>query len=70
MLHLLLALIRALIASPLTALCAAWLGCLLTRVLARQLHMPEAFVRDAGLYLYACLDSFERRLLRTMLGRC
>jgi hypothetical protein len=69
MLHLLIALIRTVIASPLAAACAAWFGHLLTRLVARQLKVPEALVHDAGRYLYACVDTFERRLLRSMTGK-
>ena len=67
--HLIVALIRTLITSPVTAICVAWLGRLLTRTLARQLQMPEAVVRDAGLYLYACVDGFERQLLQVLLSK-
>ena len=68
--HLLVALIRRLAASPLTALCVACLARLITRILARQLQMPEALVHDAGRYLYARVDTFERQLLYRLLGKC
>jgi hypothetical protein len=67
MLPLLLALIRTFASSPITTACVAWLGRLVTRLLARQLQMPEALVHNTGLYVYASIDSIERRLLRTVL---
>jgi hypothetical protein len=63
------ALIRALPASPLAAYCIAWLGRLVTRALARQLHVPEAVVYSAGLYIHACVDTFERQLIQLLLGK-
>jgi len=69
MARLIIASIRALPAAPLAAYCAAWLGRLVTRVLARQLQMPEAAVQDAGLYLCAYLETFERQLLQVVLSK-
>ena len=67
--HPLIALIHALTASPLAAYCISWLGRLVTRALARQLNVPEAVVYSAGLYLYACVDTFERQLMQLLLGK-
>ena len=68
MLHLLTALIRTIVTSSLATAGVAWLGKLLARALARQLQVPEALVHDAGCYVYAQIDSFERQLLRGLLG--
>ena len=65
MLHLA-ALIRTVIASRVVATFAAWIGRLLARLVARQLQVPEALVHDLGRYLYAQVDSFERRLLQSL----
>ena len=67
MLPLLAALIRTIAASSITTICAAWAGKLLARILARQLQVPEALVHDAGRYVYAQIDSFERQLLHGLL---
>ena len=67
--HLHIAMLRAVVTSPLIAHGTAWLGRLATRVLARQLQVPEAVVYSAGFYLYACIDTFERQLLQLLLGK-
>jgi hypothetical protein len=61
--------LRAALTSRLATTCAAWFGRLITRALARQLQLPEALVHDGCLYLYSCVDLFERRLMRGLLGR-
>jgi len=52
-----------LICRPRATLIGSWLMRLSTRLLARQLQVPEPVVRAAGFYLYARLDAWERRLL-------
>jgi len=66
MLHLVAALIRTIVTSTIVTAFAAWAGRLLARIVARQLHVPEALVHDAGRYVYARIDHFERRLLRSL----
>ena len=61
--------LRTLVASPMTTACLAWSAKLIARILARQLHVPEALVHDAGRYVYAQIDSLERALLTGLLGR-
>jgi len=68
MLHLIAALIRAIVTSSIVTALVAWLGKLLTRAVARQLQVSEALVHTAGLYLHAQIDTFERRLLHRLLG--
>lgn len=68
MLHLIAALIRAVVASSTVTALVAWLGKLLTRAVARQLQVPDALVHAAGLYLRARIDTLERQLLHGLLG--
>jgi hypothetical protein len=68
MLHLIAALIRAVVTSSIVSAIVTWLGKLLTRAVARQLQLPDALVHAAGLYLYARIDTFERQLLHSLLG--
>jgi len=69
MLHLLAALIRTIVRSSITTVFVAWAGKLAARALARQLQVPEAPVHDAGLYVYAQIDLFERQLLHGLRGK-
>ncbi len=55
--------------SPVTTTCLSWLGKLIARIVARQLQVPEALVHDAGRYVHAQIDTFERQLWRGLLGR-
>ena len=61
--------VRNLVASPVTTACLAWSGKMIAKILARQLQLPEAVVHDAGRYVYAQIDSFERALLSGLLGK-
>jgi hypothetical protein len=69
MLPLLIAAVRILVSSPITATCLAWSTKLIAKILARQLQVPEALVHDAGRYVYAQIDTLERQLLAGLLGR-
>jgi hypothetical protein len=69
MLPLLAALIRTVATSSITSALVGWAGKLVTRAVARQLQVPEALVHLAGLYLYAQIDTFERQLLHSVLGK-
>jgi hypothetical protein len=68
MLPLLIATARTVAASPIAAACLSWSGKLIARLVARQLQVPEALVHDAGRYIYAQIDSFERRLKHDLLS--
>jgi hypothetical protein len=57
------------VSSQVTTACLGWSARLIAKILARQLQMPEALVHDAGRYVYAQLDAFERQLLHGLLGR-
>lgn len=69
MLHLITPLIRTIAASSMTTALIAWLSKLVARAVARQLQVPEALVHSAGLYVYAQIDTFERQLLHSLLGK-
>jgi hypothetical protein len=56
-----------LLASPHAAGCVAWLARLLTRIIARQLQLPEALVHATGLYIYSRVDAFERSMLKSLI---
>jgi hypothetical protein len=68
MLPLLIATVRRVATSPVPTACLAWSGKLITRMVARQLQVPETLVHDAGRYIYARIDSFERRLVHDLLS--
>jgi len=68
MLPLIVPVVRTIASSSLTTACAGWIGKLFARVIARQLQVPETLVRDAGFYVYARIDLFERALLHGLLG--
>jgi hypothetical protein len=69
MLPLAITLIRTVATSaPATAL-IGWIGKFAARIVARQLQVPEALVRDAGSYVYARIDLFERALLSGLLDK-
>lgn len=69
MLPLAIALIRTIHNAALATALIAWTGKFAARIVARQLQVPEALVRDAGSYVYARIDLFERALLSGLLGR-
>jgi len=69
MLPLVIPVIRTVASSSLTTACAGWIGKLFARVIARQLQLPETLVRDAGCYVCARIDLFERALLHGLLGK-
>jgi hypothetical protein len=69
MLPLVITLTRTAVSSSIATACTAWLGKFFARVVARQLQVPEALVRDASFYVYARIDLFERQLLSGLLGR-
>jgi hypothetical protein len=69
MLPLLTLAVRTVVSSPVTTVCLAWSARLIAKILARQLQMPEALVHDAGRYVYAQVDTFERQLLHGLLRR-
>ena len=69
MLPLVIALLRTIATSSLATVFTRWLGNLFARAVARQLQVPEALVRDAGCYVYARVDLFERALLSGLLGK-
>jgi len=48
MLPLIVPVVRTIASSSLTTACAGWIGKLFARVIARQLQVPEALVRDAA----------------------
>ena len=68
MLPLLTSLIHIIISAPLTTAVVSWLGRLIARAVARQLQVPEALVHEAGRYVYARIDCFERQLLHGLIG--
>jgi hypothetical protein len=65
MLSLVIALIRTVAATAFIG----WIGRFAARLVARQLQMPEALVRDAGCYIYARVDLFERALFSGLFGK-
>jgi len=69
MLPLLALVVPNLVASPVTTACLTWSARMIAKILARQLQVPEALVHDAGRYVYAQIDSFERTLLDGLLGK-
>ncbi len=68
MLPLLAAAIRTIASSSIATACLAWSARLIAKILARQLQVPEALVRETGRYVYVQIDSFERRLLLSLLS--
>ena len=68
MLPVLFATARSVTTSPAATACLAWLAKMIAKILARHLQMPEALVHDAGRYVHAQIDTFERQLLLSWLS--
>jgi hypothetical protein len=68
MIPIVIAAIHRLIVSPEIAACGRLLLRCATRLVARELQIPEPLVHDASRYLCARVDLLERRLLAVMFG--